>query len=481
MTLLSTPGLVPTVLVRLLPRLLSGLLLNLLPSLALAAPGASQDVDVDPPFLELRSSHHSLAWHVAHALAGEAFSDLDFPDFEETKQLRVVYGADEQVHVQAVPQGEYDLELRIRKRPEVLGKIFEECLGPARRILHMTVFMTLTAKMQMEGRHAAQAMQSVMRFHHQLEDLHLRVKKGEESDASYGIDLWVQPKQGTWLHEVVHGLEASKKGAPHLRSPHATLTVTAAARGKGLTRFLEPFANHLGLFRGHDREERERFMQLARGRLQHFDGCFGLMIDGPGRYVRMIGLESPEDYRKLAARKVVQAFDCRRPGRIDVVVAADEEMPRTLAGSGIQLLLKETDPLAFTEEEAEQSRSNGTARGMAKGSANGSSARLATFAGVVGDFSVKARLPEGGEEMARLVARIREQRLRRMPILEGALLRAQVRLQGLRVVRHPDKELEEALKPLQDMLGETLRQVPESVDVSLYRCEDRLHLRLDTR
>ena len=374
--------------------------------LVVGAPATAQEPEPDLPILELTTTHHSLAWRLAESLAAEEdFGSLDFPDLEEGQQLRLVFGSDEKVRVSAVPAGERILDFRVRRQPELLGKIAKEQLGVASRLLHMTAFMTLTANMQMEGRHAARVIKSAMEFHHQLEDLHLTVNKTKDSANGYGIDLWVTPKQGTWLSEVVDGIEASKAGAPHLRSPNASLTVTAAAEGKGLGRLLEPFANHLGLIRGHDKAERSQFMTLARGRLEHFDGCFGLIIDGPGRYVRMLGLTKPQDYTRQAAQKAVQTFDCRRAGRTDVVIAEAKDMPAALTGSGMQVLLKETDPFELTEEEDEK--------------APKTKVGLTTFAGVVEDFSIKARLPEQGKEMARLVDRVRQKQLRRMPLLEG--------------------------------------------------------------
>jgi len=440
-------------------------------SLVLVVGASATAQEPDPPILELTTAHHNLAWRVARALAGEDFAELDLPDMEEGQQLRLAFGADQKLLVSAVPAGEHVLELRVRKQPEVLGRIAKEQLGVAGRLLHMTAFMTLTTKMQMEGRHAARVIQSAMMFHHQLEDLHLTIKKTKDSATGYGIDLWVTPKKGTWLQEVVGGIEVSKAGAPHLRSPSATLQVTAAAEGKGLGRFLEPFADHLGLIRGHNKAERSQFMTLARGRLEHFDGCFGLMIDGPGRYVRLIGLTKAEDYSKLAAQGTVRAFDCRRAGRADVVVAAEKDMPPALADSGVQVLLKETDPFAFTEEEEAQEK------GKQK-----TSVKLATFAGVVEDFSIKARLPEQGKEMAKLVDRVRQNRLRRMPLLEGALLRAQINLgRGIRLGRYDNEELQEAIEPLKEMLGELWSKIPETVDVAVYKRSDKLHVQAHTR
>ncbi len=425
----------------------------------------------DPAILELTTSHHNLGWRVARALAEADFRNLDFPDLEDGQQLRVVLGADSKVAITAVPARKYVMELRVRRNPEVLEKIVVDRLGTARRLLHALAFTVLTANLQMEGRHAAQTIQSVLHFHRQLEDLHLTMRKTKDSANGYAIDLLLTPKQGTWLQEVVGGIRASETGAPHLRSPNATLTVTAAARGKGLARFLEPFADHLGRIRGKSRDERRQFMALARQRLRHFDGCFSLMIDGPGRYVRMIGLTKPEDYSRLATQKNWQSFDCRRAGRPNVVIAQEDAVPRSLAGVGMQVLLKETDAFAFTEDDG------GTEQDEPRRGGG-----LATFAGVVEAFSLKARLPDAGKEMARLVDRVRRKQLKRMPLIDGALLHAQINLgRGVRLGRHPNKEFEEAIEPFKEMLAELWKQIPENIDVAIYKRSEKLQVQVRTR
>ncbi|MEE9128128.1 MAG: hypothetical protein V3U11_13410 [Planctomycetota bacterium] len=438
---------------------------------------AQQTRQSEPPILELTTSHHNLGWHVAKALAGEDFRGLDFPDLEDDQQVRVVLGSDRQLQSSAVAAGKYVLELRVRRDPEVLAKIVTERLGHARRLLHLLTFTTLTAQMQMEARHAARAIQSVLHFHRQLEDLHLTMRKTKDSANGYAIDLLLTPKQGTWLQEVVGGIRASETGAPHLRSPNATLTVTAAARGKGLARFLEPFADHLGRIRGKNRNERKQFMVLARQRLPHFDGCFSLMIDGPGRYVRMIGLQKPEDYSRQAAQKNWLSFDCRRAGRANVLIAQAEAMPRALAGSGIQILLKETDLFAFTEEDAPPGEDD-----KDKQAGQPPGRRLTTFAGVVEDFSLKARLPDGGKEMARLVNRVRQKQLKRMPLIDGALLHGQINLgQGVRLLQHPNEEFQEAIEPFKEMIAELWKQIPENIHVAVYKRGEKLQVQVRTR
>ena len=440
------------------------------PVLALfAAAGKSQDKPGKSTqvIMRLTTVRPDLAYWVVDNLPIAV--DSEIPEIDADEQLTVVLTADRALKMRAEKAGTLVLDLHLRPRP--FKSVVKDKAGIVGGLIRGLAFTLLVKKLRGEPRYVARAMKGVTGFPEQLDVLDLKVRrrgparKGGEKNDGLQIDLELTPVQGSWLHRVVTGIRPNKRGAHLMRTPHAALSLAAAVEGAALGDMIAPFAENLASLRGRSKKERAEFRSLVVERTKQFDGSFSLLIDGPGRYVRLVGLSEPRGFVKLAAQDAGVRFDTRRLGRLGIQI--DDKMPTPLEKSSMKILRKESDFLEVVTDEADDPE------------------KLLTFSGVARDFSIKVRWPKDGTEVARLLDRIEKRRLRRLPLIGGALLVAELNFGGGRLRKMPRiKELTEEFGALLGPRGfeDVLAAIPEHIEITVYKLGgEKLHLRVVTR
>ena len=69
-----------------------------------------------------------------------------------------------------------------------------------------------------------------------------------------------------------------------------------------------------------------------------------------------------------------------------------------------------------------------------------------------------------------------------MPLIDGALLHGQINLgRGVRLLRHPNEEFQEAIEPFKEMIAELWKQIPENIHVAVYKRGEKLQVKVRTR
>jgi hypothetical protein len=430
-------------------------------SLALVTPNClpAQEREAEPRILlSLTTTLHEIVWKVHNLLPVEV--DPDLPDVEDGDQLELVFTSDGRLKLAAGKPGP-EL-LRLHARPVPLKKVLKQEAGVIFRVMRALAFTQFVMGMHAEPRYVARAMKAVTDFPNQVETLDIVMKPRADFSSGYQIDAMIEPRNGSWLARVVAGVEKSELGAHLMRTPSAAMSVAAAVDGPGLAAMIEPFGEMLASLRGRSKAERAVFRKFARERASAFDGSFSLLIDGPGRYVRLVGLRDPKAFAERAAADIGIAFDTRRVGRAAIEV--DANVPGALENSPMKWMKKEEDFFEVVTEEA--------------------ASELATFSGIVRDFSVKVRWPSDGAEVAKLVERIEKQRLRRLPLLRDALLVAEFNFGDRRLRKTPRSKLldDTLLEQLgADMIESMVENFPDQIALGIYKRKGNLHLQVFTR
>lgn len=414
--------------------------------------------------LRLATTLHDFVWATSEVLPG---GPPDDPAARDGDRLVLTLTADNRQTLSAEKVRPGTPLLELHARPGALKKALVRRAGIAGGLIRAYVFSTFVLGYRAEPRYVAQAMKGITDFPFQLAEIDLVVARRGDGIAGLAIDADLVPRKDTWLAEVLAGVEPSPRGAHLLRTPDAALSIAAAVQGPALPRLLAPFGECLASLRGSSIAERAEFRRLATQRLPLFDGSFSMLIDGPGRYVRLVGIQAPARYAESVGSELGMRFDCRRVGRPDIEIAAAR--PQTLEGTPLRVMLKESDVAeAITEPNAEA---------------------LSTFAGIVGDFSVKARLPSEGKDAARLLARIQARHLRRLPLLDKALVLGEVHLPATRLRnRERTREVIAAVGPLlggPDRAEQLLAAIPQHIEIAVAKvlrdARPALHLRIRTR